>query len=502
MSNRRNRRSLSAPLIALTLERGATRPLQRQLYDQIREAILAGRLAPGARLPSSRALAGELACARNSVLGAYDQLFSEGYLEGRSGSGTYVSSVLPESLLGIAPVEAGPAPAGGDAGGGQRLSQRGQAILDLKSSGRLGQGAFRPGFPDAKAFPFGVWARLLARDWRQPSRELLLHGEPAGLPRLREAVAAYLRGARGLDCEADQVIITSGAQQCLDLAVRALLDPGDAVWVEEPGYRPLQGPLLASGARPVHLPVDAEGLSLSAGLAQAPGARMAVVTPSHHYPLGVVMSLPRRLPLLEWARDRDAWIIEDDYDSEYRYAGRPLAPLQGLDGAGRVIYVGSFSKVLFPSIRIAYLVAPRGLAPALVQVRAALDDHPSAVVQPALAAFMEEGHFAAHLRRMRRLYASRQQALLAAAGRHLEGLLTLQPDDAGLHLIAGLTPDLAARMDDRTASRRAREAGIVAPALSDFYWGKPDRQGLMLGYAGVPEDEIERAVKRLARALD
>jgi len=214
------------------------------------------------------------------------------------------------------------------------------------------------------------------------------------------------------------------------------------------------------------------------------------------------MSLSRRLALLEWARDRDAWIIEDDYDSEYRYAGRPLAPLQGLDGAGRVIYVGSFSKVLFPSIRIAYLVAPRGLAPALVQVRAALDDHPSAVVQPALAAFMEEGHFAAHLRRMRRLYASRQQALLAAAGRHLEGLLTLQPDDAGLHLIAGLTPDLAARMDDRTASRRAREASIVAPALSDFYQGKPDRQGLMLGYAGVPEDEIERAVKRLAGALD
>jgi len=310
-----------------------------------------------------------------------------------------------------------------------------------------------------------------------------------------------LRSNRALNCTADQVIVTSGAQQGLALVSATLLDPGDKVWIEEPGYSGLTGPLVAAGAKTVPVPVDGEGLSLAAALAAAPDARMTVVTPSHHYPLGVVMSLSRRLALLDWAREAGSWILEDDYDSEYRYAGKPLAAMQGLDNSGRVIYIGSFSKVLFPSLRVGYLVMPEALAAPLVQARAALDDHPSMTAQPVLAAFFEEGHFAAHVRRMRRLYATRQAALLDAGKRYLEGLLVLAPDEAGLHLIGRLTPALAARMSDVEAAGRGADAGLSLRPLSGFYRGPVREQGLLLGYAGLSTAEIDSAAERLGRVL-
>ena len=501
------------PLLALALDAARLEPLHRQLYGQLRELVLSGRLAPGTRLPASRGLAEELGCSRNTVLAACEQLVSEGYLETRVGAGTFVSSELPDRLATPEPPALPPgqaAPASRSALSRPVLSSRARGLaareMDLREEPP--GAAFATGRPDTTLFPFDVWGRLLGRIWRRPDPALLHAGAPGGLPALRAAVAGYLRTLRGLDCTAEQVLVTAGGQQALDLAARVLLDPGDAAWVEEPGYGGLRAALTAAGARPVPVPVDGEGLSVAEGRRLAPEARLAAVAPSHQYPLGVAMSLARRLELLDWAAASGAWVLEDDYDSEYRYAGRPLAALQGLEaardtGAGdrRVIYVGTFSKVMFPSLRLGYLVSPPVLLEAFLRARRALDDHPSTIAQPALAAFIEQGHFAAHVRRMRRVYAARQSALLAAGRRALGGLLALAPDDAGMHLVGHFEPALAARMDDREAARRAQAAGVVVRPLSAFYSGPRPRQGLLLGYAAVAEAEIGPAVARLARAL-
>ncbi|MEM7225325.1 MAG: PLP-dependent aminotransferase family protein [Pseudomonadota bacterium] len=493
----------SAPLVGLALDPSAAEPLHRQLYDQLRHKVLSGNLAAGSRLPSSRALARELGCARNTVLSAFDQLTAEGYLEACQGSGSFVTSVLPEELLGLS---SAPARQGERAQRMPKLSERGRALTAARRDARSPGVAFTVGMPDLEAFPFELWARLLGRAWRVPAAELLRHGDPAGYPPLRQAIADYLNAVRGLGCRAEQILITSGSQQAVDLVARILLDPGEGVWLEDPGYTGLRGPLVAAGLKVCPVPVDDDGFDLAAARAGSDATRLAIVTPSHQYPLGRVLSLQRRLALLDWAYEQDGWILEDDYDSEYRYAGRPLAALTGLDrsrrdGGGRVIYLGSFSKVLFPALRLAYLVIPEPLVEAVISARRALDDHPSMVVQPALARFISEGHFASHVRRMRVLYAARQQALLAAAERHLADLLDLRPDEAGMHLVARPTPLLAARMDDREATARAAATGLTVSPLSSYYLGEAKQQGLLLGYAAVPEAEMERAVARLATAL-
>ncbi|MGF1609588.1 MAG: PLP-dependent aminotransferase family protein [Kiloniellales bacterium] len=500
----RPRRRGMAPLISLALDPAAGEPLYRQLYLQLRDAVLAGRLAPGTRLPSSRALAADLGCSRNTVVTAFEQLLSEGYLEGQVGSGSYVSSVLPEELL-AAPRPKATAADRASAAPPRGLSARGAALAAIARPRRDAVQPFARR-PDVSSFPFDAWGRILGRIWRHPPTGLTGYGDPAGYLPLRRGIVQYLQAVRGLVCEAEQVLITAGGQQALDLTARLLLDPGDAVWIEEPGFPGLRGALTAAGARLTPVPVDGEGLDVAAGLRLAPDARLVAVTPSHQYPLGVTMSLPRRLALLDWARETGAWILEDDYDSEYRFAGRPLAALQGLDagrsgGAGQVIYVGTFSKVLFPSLRLGYLVVPPGLVASLQRARESLDDHPSLIAQPALAAFIEEGHFATHVRRMRRLYAARQRALVEAAARHLGGLLEIAPDDTGLHLVGRLSEGLAAHMDDQGAARRAAAAGLSVAPLSSFYMKRPAAQGLLLGYAGIPEEQIEPAVKRLAEAL-
>lgn len=507
------RRRDAAALLPLSLDKTDGEPLYRQLYSQLRMVVLEGRISPGTRLPSSRALAEELACSRNTIVNAYEQLLYEGYLEGTIGSGTYVSSELPDGLLSVGRDAAGAVePA---APTGPSLSRRGAALAQVAREGRQHSGAFVTSVPDVGQFPFEVWGRLLGRIWRHPDPVLVRHGPTQGFLPLRQAIAAYLRTVRGLVCEPEQIFMTSGAQQGLDLTARLLLDPGDPVWFEEPGYLGLRGALVAAGARLVPVPIDEEGISVTAGWALEPKARMAAVTPSHQYPLGVTMSLSRRLALLDWAAEAGAWILEDDYDSEYRYAGRPLAALQGLEasrvgaggsgnerrGAARVIYIGTFSKVMFPAMRLGYLVVPPDLVEMVTRARSSLDDYPSTVAQPALATFIEEGHFAAHIRRMRRLYAARQALLLEALERHCAGLLIARPDPAGLHLIADLAPELAARLNDREVSARAEAAGVFTPALSTYYLGDAKRQGLMLGYAAVPEAEIEDGARRLAAAL-
>lgn len=500
------RRVTDGTLLPLALDREAQTPLHRQLYDQLRELILNGRLGGGARLPSSRTLARELGVSRNTVTGAFDQLFAEGYLEGRVGAGSFVSGHLPEDSLSAqaVPFRGGPGGVPPDTRPRRRgLSRRGERLASLRKANRSGRSkAFAPGLPDLDGFPFDVWSRLMSRAWRRPPQSLLASPEPAGYLPLRAAIADYLRTVRAVRCEAEQIIIVSGAQQAIGLAAHVLLDEGDVAMIEEPGYSGVRGALMGAGARQVSAPVDAEGLDIDTGEAAAPDTKLICVAPSHQYPLGITMSLARRLKLLDWASRRDGWILEDDYDSEYRYRGRPLSALQGLDREGRVVYIGTFSKVMFPSLRIGYLVAPPDLAEPFRFARAALDDHPSTVAQPALSAFIEDGHFATHVRRMRRLYGARQEALVAAIQEGMPDLLSIDPSEAGMHLVARFTPELSARMDDRTAYERAAEAGISTTALSGFYAEGPGPHGLLLGYAAVPEEEMPAAVARLRRVLD
>jgi GntR family transcriptional regulator/MocR family aminotransferase len=484
----------------IAVDRASAAPMHRQVYDQIRDAILGGRLAPGRRLPSTRALADELSVSRNTVLVAYDQLFAEGYTEGHVGSGTRVSRILPEDVL-AARTQAEKRSLSGTVPN-TVLSQKGQAILAAKpnvhrrsSSGQ----AFRPGLPEIERFPWTQWSRMVAKFWRSPPRHLVSYGEPGGYMPLRIAIADYLRAVRGLICDAEQVIVTAGAQQAIDLAARTLLDPGDRVWIEDPGYAGIKGVLTATEAELVPLPVDDQGLVVSEGIVRAPDARMAVVTPSHQYPLGAVMSLARRLELLEWATESGAWILEDDYDSEYRYAGRPLSALQGLDSTGRVIYVGTFSKVMFPAIRLGYMVVPPALAEPIIRIRRSLDDQTAIVMQPVLTEFIESGHFSAHIRRMRILYAERQQALVDAVQMLLGDVLEIAPDEAGMHVVAMIRPETG--LSDVEIAEAAASVGLSVYPLSEFYIGEPDRSGLVLGYAGSEAREIRRSVEKLARVI-
>ena len=485
-------RANNAALAPVHVDRDRAEPLHRQVYRDLVQLILCGRLRPAARMPSSRMLADDLGVARNTVLLALEQLHSEGYVETRHGSGTYVSRDLPD----VRPVE--PSRRATARSRPPALAKRSgllarQADLPLRSRGLLG-----PGEPDCAGFPFDLWARLLAGSWRAPDRRLLLGEEPAGLPALREAIAEYLAAARGVRATADAVVIVAGIRQALAVVARLLLDPGDVVWLENPGYPGLRSPLTAAGARLVPVDVDSEGLRIPA-TGEAP--RLICVAPSHQYPLGMTMTAARRLALLDHARKVNAWIFEDDYDSEWRYAGRPLPAMQGLDQDGRVLYAGTFSKVLFPSIRLGYVVLPAALREPFLAARQALDDQPGVFAQPALAQFVLGGHLATHLRRQRRRYKARQALLLDAADRHLRGLLDLAPDAGGMHLIGYLHPDLAARMDDREASRRAAAVGITTPPLSSHWLGPAKRQGLLLGYTALPERQVDTVVRRLAKAL-
>lgn len=478
----------------LEIDRRGPEPLHRQVYFAIRQAILNGALRPGARLPATRGLAADLGLSRNTVLAAFEQLHAEGYVDGRVGAGSFVSHRLPEAVLGAG---AGPPPASDRGRVRPRPSARGARLAGLVR-GRAAARPFSPGLPELEQFPFDDWARLLARRWRRPRRAFLVGGDPAGYRPLCQAIADYLASARAVSCRPEQVIVVSGTQQALDLVARVLVNPGDPVWIEEPGYPPSAAVLIAAGARPVPVPVDDEGLSVAAGRNTAPAARLICVSPSHQFPLGITMSLKRRLELLEFARAVEGFVLEDDYDSEYRYAGRPLAALQGLDRDGRVIYVGTMSKVMFPGLRIGYMVVPEDLIDAFLAVRSLVDAHPSSIAQAALVDFIGEGHLAAHIRRMRSLYAARQAALIDAVRARLGERLQLAPSAAGMHLVGRLAPGL----DDRRVAEAAAAAGIEAPALSGYYQGPARARGLLLGYAGVPEAEMVPAVARLAAAVE
>src|SRR5580700_4786907 len=416
-----------APIIAV--DRKAAHPLHKQIYDGFRLEIVRGNLRPGQRVPSSRTLAIELAISRIPVLNAYAQLLAEGYFESRKGSGTFISDALPESLTvckdrtpELKQASSGPRPVA------RRLSLFSPLKRDAWSGG---WGAFSVHQPAFDRFPFSVWSSLITRHSRGPRLSAIHNIDPLGSETFRDAICTYLRTARAVHCEPHQVMVVSGSQQALEISARVLLGKGSSIWVEDPGYRLARNVFAGAGCRLVPVPVDEDGMVVSSGIKRAPKARAAYVTPSHQYPLGATMSAARRMQLLNWAQTAGSWIIEDDYDSEYRFESAPISSMQGLDCNARVIYIGTFSKVLFPSLRMGYIVIPEDLVGHFVAVRAAMDIFPPYLFQETINDFMREGHFARHIRKMRLLYGERRTALVNSIREQLGPELEIHGSQAG-----------------------------------------------------------------------
>lgn len=483
------------------LDRSASAPLYEQLYQSIRTAIKSGRLHSGDPLPSSREFAKALEISRNTVNHALDKLEVEGYIKRQDRSGTYVSDTVPEDFTRVhARAELNRTMYISDiANRSFSLSSVGQRVKEFALNPQPQperRRAFHPGVPAFDAFPIEVWANLISRRWHSLSSEQLVYGDPAGYLPLREAISKYLRTARGVRCETDQVIVVSGIQQALMITAQTLINPDDTVCVENPGFTYMKAAFAATGATIIPVPLDNNGFNL-VDVASREVPKMIGVTPSHQFPLGITMGLSRRLNLLEYAASNDVWILEDDYDSEYRYSGQPIAALQGLDNSGRVIYTGTFSKVLFPALRLGYLVAPPDLVAPLTRMRAITDRCPPRVTQMVLTDFMTEGHFLQHIRKMRTLCNTRQKVLVEAINREFDNFFEVYSTDAGLHLVAWLPEGV----DDQAVSKTLYEADLIAPPLSNFYEGKVDRGALLLGYAGVDAQEIRDGVKRMAKVL-
>lgn len=474
--------------------RDPSAPAYEWLSAALREEILAGRLRPGARLPSTRVMASQCGLSRGTVISAYEQLRSEGYVEGAVGSGTYVNGVLPDDLLHVSRrPDVRPAPRGTRT---YRLSSFARRLRPFPVGEPRTVRAFYPNQPAVDLFPTALWGQVVARRARMASAKALLGCGPMGHRPLREAIAEYLRAARGARCTADQVAVVSGVQEALDLLGRVMLEPGDRVCVESPGYVGATLVFRALGARVAPVAVDAEGMRVPDPRAR--DARLVYVTPGHQFPLGMTMSLPRRLELLEWARTTGALIVEDDYDSEFRYSGRPIPALQGLDQHGLVALVGSFSKVLFPSLRLGYLVVPPDLVDVIAAAKSVANRYAPVLDQAILCDFITAGHFGRHLRRMREVYADRRGVLLEEAERRLNGLLEIAGVEAGLQTAGWLAPGITGVAATRAAA--AQQVDVVP--LSAYDLRPSSREGLQLGFAAVDPHEIRRGVRGLALALE
>jgi GntR family transcriptional regulator / MocR family aminotransferase len=457
------------------------RTLAQWLYEALRAAILEGRLGRGARLPATRDLARQYGVARGTVVAVFEQLQSEGYVASRVGSGTRVSDQIPEDLWQPArprTVRRRPPP-----------PSRVPAPTALRP--------FHPFEPALDEFPIELWTRIAARRLRRATRALLGSGDVRGYAPLREAIAAYLGGSRGVRCTVDQVVIVSGVQQALDLLARLLVRPGDPVWLEDPGYPGATAAFRNAGARLVPVPVDAHGLDVARGIERAARAKAVYLTPAHQFPLGATLSIERRLAVLDWARQTGARVVEDDYDSEYRFGGRPIPALQGLDRSDCVVFLGSFSKVLFSSLRLGYVVVPPALLEPLLALRFNTDRHAPTLDQAILCDFITEGHLGRHIRRMRELYRIRLAALREAATAHLEGLLEIPPIQAGLNTAARVVCGLSSRQAEAVAAAQ----GVDAMALDRYALERRDLDGLLLGFGAFDPAQIRAGVLRLAAAL-
>ncbi|SAK41137.1 transcriptional regulator [Caballeronia glebae] len=480
-----------ADWLSARLDRTAAEPMYRQVLELMQQAILTGQLAPGTKLPSSRTLAIDLGIARNTVLHVYDQLTAEGYVNSTTGSGTYVADTAPRD-------GAAKKAKAGETKAPCTISRRGARLIAQAGVSPKQWGAFMPGVPDVAEFPARTWSRLQARLWKRASPDLLTYAPGGGYRPLRRALSDYLRVARSVKCQPDQIIITTGIHQSIDLAVRLLADFGDRAWVEDPCYWGARSVLQSSGLTLVPIPVDEEGLNPAArDMIEPP--RIALVTPSHQYPLGMVMSLARRRALLEFARQHKVWIIEDDYDSEFRYGSRPLSSLQGLDDAGQVIYVGSLGKMLYPGLRMGYMVVPEELVDTFRIGVAELYREGQLMQQAVLTEFILDGHLTSHVRRMRGLYGERRELLINAIRARFGDTLAVRGDEAGLHFVL----ELPQFVDDRAVAADALAAGVVTRPLVNYFMNRDEAlRGLMLGYACVPNDQIAPHFATLADVME
>lgn len=481
-------RSSRLLLDLLELDRGAGLPLHRQLYNSLRAHILDGRLPPKTRLPATRVLANDLGVSRNTVIAAYDALLAEGYLDSIAGSGTRVAMLPAPPARRRAESEAPELP---------HLSRRGELMTtqprDRTIPGRI---AFHPGYPEIASFPFSTWSRLLALAMRNVGEDLFGYHLVNGHPRLRTAIAEYLAVSRGVKCTPEQVIVVTGTQAALDLIARLFMDPGDHFWIEDPGYVGAYSAFLAAGGRPAPLPVGPDGWQLETR--NRPPPRLIFVTPSCQWPLGLVMPMDVRLNLLHVAEKHDAWIIEDDYDSEYRFRGHPIPAMQGLDDSGRVIYVGTLSKTMFPSLRVAYIVVPAKLVEGFETAVSITGQYPPLLLQAALADFIGQGFLATHLRRMRRLYARRQREFVALCRERLDRWLIVNEADTGMQVIGHFRQEL----DDRDVLAAALRHGVDFSPLSRHYRHATPVQGMFLGYAGVSGEAMRQGVERLRATFE
>jgi GntR family transcriptional regulator / MocR family aminotransferase len=482
-----------ADLYAFGVSRTDDTPLFRQLYLQLRAAILSRRLRPGTKLPSTRELASQLGISRSAVVAAYEQLLAEGYTRGRHGSGTYITPDLPE------PVDGDPLrrkkPAAATAASTAQTQSFGDFIDVTVQSNEL---PFNLGRTLIDHRTMELWRKLSARTFRSLDPAHFGYSDPRGTIELRKTICDYLQAARAVRCDPEQIVVTAGTQQAVDIVIRTLPGLNKEVWVEDPGYPLTRQALLAAGATVRPIPVDGQGIDVGAGIRSAPDAQAAFVTPSHQFPTGVVLSMARRLELLAWAQKKGAWIVEDDYASEFRYGGRPLASLQGLDEGARVIYIGTLNKALFPGLRIGYAVVPRALLQAFVAARYLMDRQPSTLSQAVVTAFLEQGHFAAHIRRMRMMYRDQRDELVAALKRRLGADLTVDAPDQGMHLVAFTRRGLS----DVAIERAGRQRGVIVRAMSRLYVAAPPRSALVLGFSGYPRRMIAPAVERLAEVVE
>ena len=488
------KKASSALLPVIATDRQGTLPLHKQIYDAFRGHITQGNLRPGQQMPSTRALALELSLSRIPVLTAYSQLLAEGYCETRSGAGTFVCRLLPQENRGRREATRIKSAVSTR----RSVARRAHFLPPYKPQPWLGgSGAFCLGQPAYDEFPFPVWARLVARHARCERACTLHYGGPLGHEGLRHAICTYLRTSRAVNCEPRQIMIVSGSQQALELTTRILLDAGDPAWMEEPGYWLTKQVLVAAGCRPVPVPVDNEGLNVNEGRKRCGKVRAAYITPSHQFPLGVTMSASRRFQLLDWAERAGSWIVEDDYDSEYRFDTMPIASLQGLDPNARVIYVGTFSKTLFPGLRLGYVVIPEDLVERFAATRNAMDLGSPYLYQAVLADFISEGHFARHIRRMRQLYNERRLALVESLQNEFGKEIEILGTQAGMHLAVTFPRKFR---DTEIALRAAQEKLWIVP-LSTSYSDRPAKQGFILGFGGTPVKEMATAVGHLKRLL-
>jgi GntR family transcriptional regulator / MocR family aminotransferase len=481
------------PPIELAFE--SATPLYRQICMWFQRSILSGQLQPGQRVPSTRALAKTLRISRIPVLSAYELLIAEGYLHAYSGAGTCVSRSIPDPFLRPAKdalpdhVAIAPDSASGRSPSRRAAGMRLPAQVWLKTTRSCG---------DLRHFPIGTWSKLVKRHTDDISKETMGYGEPMGYWPFREAVAEYLGASRAVRCRPSQVLVTTGSQQALQICALALLDPGDRAWIEEPGYPGAQQALRAAGATLVRIPVDPQGMDVEHGIRAAEDARAVYVTPAHQYPLGVAMSAARRVELLSWAARNGVWVVEDDYDSEYRFNTNPPASLQGRDRNGRVIYVGTLTKVMFPTLRLGFAVIPEDLVESFLDVRNAIDTACTSVLyQMAMTDFIREGHFSRHINRIRAVYMARREAMVDALRVQADGLLEVVGEHAGLYVLARLPPGV----DDTKIAETAARMGMPVSSLSRCFTRPPDRGGLMLHYPSVDTGEIAAYVRSLTALI-